>query len=31
MDDQAFEVNLTENLMSEHNEEIELEAEYDNE
>jgi len=30
MDDQSFEVNLIENLMSEHNEEIELETKCDN-
>jgi len=31
LDDQSFEVNLIENLTSEHSEEIELEAECDNE
>jgi len=31
MDDQSFVVNLIENLTSEHSDEIELEAEYDNE
>ena len=31
MDNQSFDVNLIENLMSERIEEIELEAEYDNE